>query len=408
MQTNLGEAIKQTPAGREADAILRSCIHCGFCNAACPTYRLLGDERDGPRGRIYLIKQALEGEKVGAATQLHLDRCLDCRACETICPSGVRYGRLADIGRGLIEQQVARPWRDRLRRRVLRLLLPHPGRFAALLRLAQLVRPLLPGAMGAKIPPRRPGRKWPAASHARRMLILGGCVQPAMAPSIDAAAARVLDRLGISLIRAERSGCCGALSHHLSAPAEAKAFMRRNIDAWWPHIEAGAEALVMTASGCGSMVKQYGDALIHDSRYADKAARVSALTRDIGEVLTREDLQSLACRSTEKIAFHAPCSLQHGQRLGGLVEGLLRRLGFTLTPVVDDSFCCGAAGTYSILQPTLSGRLLADKLAALTAGEPALIATANIGCLVHLQSASELPVLHWIELLDTDRERETA
>jgi len=400
MQTRLAEFIRDTAEGWEADAILRSCVHCGFCAATCPTYQLLGDERDGPRGRIYLMKQILEGGQASAQTQLHLDRCLTCRSCETTCPSGVRYGRLLDIGRGIVEQQVARPWLDRLQRRVLRAVLPYPARFAPLLRLAGFVRPLLPSSLRRQIPLPTPARPWPQARHARKMLVLEGCVQPALAPSVNAAAARVLDRLGISLLRADRAGCCGAVSYHLAAREEGLAFMRRNIDAWTPYLDQGVEALVMTASGCGLMVKEYAEALRHDPAYAEKAARISAKTLDLAEVLAREDLRVLKPDITRRVAFQSPCTLQHGQKLAGAVEGLLAQLGFTLTPVADPHLCCGSAGTYALLQPDLSRRLLRGKLEALQAGRPDCVATANIGCLAHLQAGSAVPVVHWVELLD--------
>jgi glycolate oxidase iron-sulfur subunit len=389
-----------TPAGREAEAILQACVHCGFCTAACPTYRVLGDERDGPRGRIYLIKSMLEGEPATERTRSHLDRCLSCRACETACPSGVRYGRLADLARGMLERQMPRPWRERLKRKLLRLVLPHAGRVAPLAGLARRLRPLLPHVLRRKILLAAQAPSWPPRRHARTMLALGGCVQPAMAPAIDAAAARVLDLLGISVVRVPASGCCGALSYHLGAHEEGLDFMRRNIDAWWPAIEAGAEAIVITASGCGVMVKEYGELLRHDPVYAEKAARVSALARDLSEVVAAENWRSLPALRKRRIAFHSPCTLQHGLRLNGLVEALLQGLGFELTPVADAAICCGSAGTYSLLQPALSSRLLEDKLRNLQAGSPEVIATANIGCLVHLASKAEVPVRHWVELLD--------
>lgn len=401
MQTALADFIRDTDTGREADRILRACVHCGFCNATCPTYQLLGDELDGPRGRIYLMKQVLEGHAPTARTQLHLDRCLTCRNCEVTCPSGVQYGRLLDIGRELVERQVERGRLDRLRRRLLRAVIAYPSRFTPLVRLGQLVRPFLPGSLRRAVPAPRVTRGRPAARHARRMLVLEGCAQPGIAPNINAAAARVLDRLGISLVAASAAGCCGALAHHTSAAEEGFDFARRNIDAWWPHVEAGAEAIVMTASGCGVHVKEYGRLLAHDPAYAAKAARVAALTRDLGEILSGENVSALNPSVHQgKIAFHAPCSLQHGQRLAGVVENLLRRFGFVLTPVPDGHLCCGSAGTYSILHPAIARDLRDNKVRSLESGAPTLIATANVGCLAHIQSGTEVPVRHWIEVVD--------
>lgn len=400
MQTNLSPVFKNTPEGQEADAILRSCVHCGFCTATCPTYQLLGDELDGPRGRIYLIKQLLEGQPVTSKTQLHLDRCLTCRACETTCPSGVRYGRLADIGRAVVEQQVQRPILQRLIRRALRLTVPFPQRLRWLLRPAQWLRPLLPMPWKNKVPARQVVGLWPKPRHARRMLVLEGCVQSLATPLTNHATARVLDKLGISLLRAPKAGCCGAMSQHLSAQDEALNFMRSNIDAWWPDVESGVEALVISASGCGSVVKEYGHLLSHDPRYSEKAARVSLLAKDLSEVLMKEDLTKLFRPTQKKIAFHAPCSLQHGQQITGCVEKILAITGYTLTAVPNAHLCCGSAGTYSILQPKLSQDLLTDKLHALESGHPDYIVSANIGCQLHLDTRAAVPVRHWIELLD--------
>ncbi len=409
MQTNLADFIRDTPQGREADAILRKCVHCGFCTATCPTYQLLGDELDGPRGRIYLMKQVLEGEPVTVKTQLHLDRCLTCRACETTCPSGVHYGRLLDIGRHIVEERASRSGFESLQRKVLRAVIPNPALFKPLLRLGQLARPLLPAALQRKVPPAAAAAKpWPQGNHARKMLVLEGCVQPSLAPATNAAAARVLDHLGITLIRAPNAGCCGAVSFHLNAQDEALGYMRRNIDAWWPHVEQGAEAIVMTASGCGVMVKDYGYLLSNDVAYAEKAQRISGLTKDISEIIAAEKdkvkglvtLHSSLFTLHRKVAFHPPCTLQHGLKMKGQVETLLVDLGFDLVPVPDSHLCCGSAGTYSILQPELSQRLLANKIQALTGESPAAILTANIGCQSHLQSATALPVRHWVEVLD--------
>ncbi len=402
MQTNLADFIKNTTEGREADGILRKCVHCGFCTATCPTYQLLGDELDGPRGRIYLIKETLEGQAVTEKTRRHLDRCLTCRSCETTCPSGVRYGRLLDIGRGLVEARAPRPAHERAMRSALRWLLPHPQRFTPLLRLGQTLRPLLPPRLRRRVPKRSSAGAWPEPRHARRMLCLSGCVQSSIAPGINAAAARVLDRLGVSLVSTTAGGCCGAVSHHLSARAEALEFMRHNIDAWWPRVEQGAEAVITGASACTAMVKEYGELLADDPQYAEKAARVSALTRDLSEVIADEDLSALGNRTgrSRRVAFHSPCTLQHAQGIRGTVESILDARGHRLTPVQDSHLCCGSAGTYSILQRTLAKRLRDNKLAALRAGKPDLIATANIGCLLELRAASDVPVVHWIELLD--------
>jgi glycolate oxidase iron-sulfur subunit len=402
VETSILNTILETPDGQEADRILRACVHCGFCTATCPTYQLLGDELDGPRGRIYLIKQMLEGQAPTHRTLKHLDRCLTCRACETTCPSGVQYARLADIGRTHIERKVNRPPKERLMRTALRKLIPYPRRFATLLALGRLAKPFLPAHLKAQIPAVQLTGDRPACKHRRRMLVLEGCAQKAATPRTNAATSRLLERLHISLISESRAGCCGAVDHHLAAEKSALAAMRRNIDAWWPHIEAGAEAIVITASGCGAVVKEYGHLLRNDPAYAKKAARIATMAKDIGEVLATEDLSLLGINGQNRpIAFHAPCTLQHGQKLPGLVEGILLKLNFRLTPVADSHLCCGSAGTYSILQSELSQQLLTQKLTHLSAGAPELITTANVGCQLHLASQSTLPVQHWIELLDS-------
>ncbi len=404
METRLADFIKDTPEGREADAILRSCVHCGFCTATCPTYQLLGDELDGPRGRIYLIKQMLEGAAVTASTQLHLDRCLTCRSCETTCPSGVRYGRLVDIGRQVVDQKVERSARDRTTRWLLRKGLTNRGLFGAALAAGRLARRFLPGALAARIPVASPARSWPSRRHTRRMLVLNGCVQPALTPSTDVALARALDRIGISLVRADGSGCCGAISEHLGAHSEALDYVRRNVDAWWPHVEQGAEAILSSASGCGVVVKDYGYLLRDDARYADKARRIGELARDPVEIIAAEWKQFAPMvamdHGPQRVAFQSPCSLQHGQQLGGRVEEILEAIGLELTDVRDGHLCCGSAGTYSILQANLSQQLRANKLAALQAGDPSAIVTANIGCLMHLASGTHLPVRHWIDVFE--------
>jgi glycolate oxidase iron-sulfur subunit len=405
MKTDLAQFIKDTPQGQEANRILRACVHCGFCNATCPTYQLLGDELDGPRGRIYLMKEMLEGREVSEKTQLHLDRCLTCRACETTCPSGVEYGRLVDIGRNIVEQRVGRSPAEAFKRKALRAVLPNPALFTPLLKLGQLARPLLPAALKRKVPKALRATPWPASRHARRMLVLQGCVQPGIAPTINPALARVLDRIGISLIAAPKAGCCGAVAYHLNAQDEGLEAMRRNIDAWWPYVEQGVEAIAMTASGCGVMVKEYGHLLAHDPRYAQKAQRISDLTRDASEILRAESAALSARRThhasrTTRVAFHSPCTLQHGMQLRGVVEPLLAAAGYSLTPVPEAHLCCGSAGTYSILQSELSQKLLANKVAALQSGKPDVIATANIGCLAHIQTGTALAVRHWVELID--------
>ncbi len=405
MQTNLADFIKDTPEGKEADAILRKCVHCGFCTATCPTYQLLGDELDGPRGRIYLIKEALEGAPVTAKTQLHLDRCLTCRACETTCPSGVRYGRLVDIGRRIVEERVARPWFERVKRRALAEVVARANIFGPLLKLGQLTRFALPWRLQMKVPEASlEAGQWPVPRHPRKMIALAGCAQSSLAPGINAATARVLDRIGISLIEAPGAACCGALRFHMNYQAEGRAAMRALIDTWWPYVERGeVEAFVMTASGCGVMVKEYGQLLAHDDRYAKKAVRIAAMTRDIAEVIDAEleRVRPLARSNVRRrIAFHPPCTLQHGQQLKGIAERILQACGIALVPVADAHLCCGSAGTYSILQPALATALGKNRIAALQAHGPDAIATANIGCLTHLQSGTPLPVRHWIHELE--------
>jgi glycolate oxidase iron-sulfur subunit len=408
MQTNLADFIKNTREGQEADAILRSCVHCGFCNATCPTYQLLGDELDGPRGRIYLIKQVLEGVPATAKTQSHLDRCLTCRNCETTCPSGVQYARLVDIGRKVVEQQVPRPLAGRMQRLLLKEGLPRPWLFKPALKAGQLLRPLLSKPLQDKLPRTKSGGRWPTQVHARKMLLLDGCVQPGLAPNINGASARVLDALGVQLIVAPKAGCCGALRYHLNDQDAGLDDMRRNVDAWWPHVSGQAgvgqvEAIVMTASGCGVTVKEYGHLLAHDAAYAEKAARISALTRDLSEIMPAFEAQlqeKLQGKIKQRVAYHPPCTLQHGQQIRGKIEGVLRAVGVDVKLCGDSHICCGSAGTYSMLQPELALQLRDQKLGHLEATGAEVIVSANIGCLTHLQSGTETPVRHWIELID--------
>ncbi len=416
MQTHLAPEYQHTADGQAAEALLRKCVHCGFCTATCPTYQLLGDELDGPRGRIYLIKQVLEGAEPTAKTQLHLDRCLTCRNCETTCPSGVQYGHLLDIGRKLVDAKVPRSWPDRSMRWALKEGLPSPL-FGPAMKLGQLVRPLLPAGLKSKVPARQKAGAWPTRQQARKVLMLAGCVQPAMAPNINSATARVLDAMGVQTLLASGAGCCGAVKYHLNDQDGGMAQMRTNIDAWWPYIEpvvsasSPVEAIIMNASGCGVTVKEYGHILQHDPLYASKAARVSELTVDISEWLP-EMVAKLKPRiaagdaaACGKIAFHPPCSLQHGQQLRGGVERYLGELGFEVKLTgCDAHLCCGSAGTYSVLKPTLSYQLRDRKLEALDqtfeTQSPDSIVSANIGCITHLQSGTTTPVRHWIEVLD--------
>jgi len=411
MQTQLAPEYQDTPDGIAAEAILRKCVHCGFCTATCPTYQLLGDELDGPRGRIYLMKQVLEGQTPTRKTQLHLDRCLTCRNCETTCPSGVDYGHLVDIGRKLVDAKVPRPSGEKLVRWALKEGLPSPL-FAPAMRLGQMVRPLLPAKLQAKIPARQSAGEWPTRTHARAVLILAGCVQPAMMPNINSATARVLDAAGIQCLLAPQAGCCGAVKFHLNDQSGGKEQMRANIDAWWPFIDrphGAVEAIVMNASGCGVTVKEYGHILRDDPLYADKAARISALTRDLSELLP-ELVQALAGRlqpgsaaggATPRLVFHPPCTLQHGQQLRGGVEQHLRALGFDVQVASNEAhLCCGSAGTYSVLQPQLAVQLRDRKLGHLAQNAPDTIVSANIGCITHLQSGTDTPVRHWVEVLD--------
>jgi glycolate oxidase iron-sulfur subunit len=406
MQTHLAPEYQNTPEGREAEAILRKCVHCGFCTATCPTYQLLGDELDGPRGRIYLMKQVLEGAQPTRATQQHLDRCLTCRNCESTCPSGVQYGHLVDIGRKLVDAKVERPMGERMLRWALKEGLPSPL-FAPAMKMGQAVRGLLPKALQAKVPVPQNAGAWPTQTHTRHVLMLAGCVQPSMLPNINTATARVLDAAGIQTLVAPEAGCCGAVKFHLNDHDGGMAHMRQNIDAWWPYVEQGVEAIIMNASGCGVMVKDYGHVLQHDAAYAEKAKRISALTKDLSELLPdlvptlKPKLNSAALQQAGLQAFHPPCTLQHGQQLKGGVEKHLSDLGFEVKVTSSEAhLCCGSAGTYSVLNPDISYTLRDRKLGHLDALQPTAILSANVGCITHLQSGTDVPVKHWVEVLD--------
>ncbi len=404
MEIHLDKKIAGEAWAQEAESIVRKCVHCGFCNATCPTYQLLGHESEGPRGRIYLITQLLEGQPANVQTRAHLDRCLLCRACETTCPSGVSYGRLLETGRHMLEQQEPRTGLDHLKRKLLTTLIPNQRLMQTGVMLAKPLRGLLPASVSSQLPLTGKDLFRPANTHPRKMLLLEGCAQSGLTPETNAAAARVLNRFGIQLLPETRAGCCGALRLHTSEREKGLNDIKQRIDSWWPLVEAGVEAIISTASGCGVTVKDYGDLLKDDPEYADKALRVADLAVDISEVISEEIENSplpSELQQNLKVAFHSPCTLQHGQKINGQVEALLQRYGFKLMPVADSHMCCGSAGTYSILQPGLSGQLKADKLAKLQAHSPDVIATANVGCQLHLRKDSKLPVLHWIELLDT-------
>jgi len=400
--------LKESPEAQEAEGILRACVHCGFCLATCPTYQVTGDELDSPRGRIYLMKSLFEGKDPGDRTQYHLDRCLTCRACESTCPSGVRYGRLVDAGRSLLEQRFPRALKGRAQRALIRFGLGQPTLFAAGLAVGRVLKDFLPEDLAASIPDSRPAGGWPPARHSRRVIVLGGCVQPALDPGTNAAAARVLDRIGISLVSVAQAGCCGALPHHTGDHHGALDAMRRNIDAWWSEIEQGAEAILATASGCGSELKDYAHQLRNDPVYAERAKKVSALVKDLSEILAphAEQLSGLIpqghrpTNTESRITYHPPCSLQHGQQIRGKAEAILSACGYDLQPFAESHLCCGSAGSYSILQPELSRELKTRKLGHLLGTSPSVIATSNIGCQTHLQSGTAVPVRHWITLVD--------
>jgi len=404
MQTHLAPEFIDTPDGKAAEAILRKCVHCGFCTATCPTYQLLGDELDGPRGRIYLIKQVLEGETPTRKTQLHLDRCLTCRNCESTCPSGVRYGALVDIGRRVVEERVQRPTGERAQRWALREGMTS-ALFAPALKLGQALRPLVPATLRAKVPPKagQGAHRWPTRTHSRRVLMLMGCVQPALAPNINSATARVLDAAGIQSVVVDEAGCCGAVREHLCDHHGALADMRRNVDAWWPLVSKGeVEAIVVNASGCGVTIKDYGRHLAGDPEYAERAQRISAVARDLCELLP-ELASALKTRvkASGTLAYHPPCTLQHGQQLRGHVESGLRELGFDVQLAANEShLCCGSAGTYSVLQAELAYQLRDRKLENLEPLGAQAIVSGNVGCIQHLQSGTSTPVRHWIEVLD--------
>lgn len=405
MQTNLAQWARDSKLGQEADDILRRCVHCGFCTATCPTYQVLGNELDSPRGRIYLIKEVLEGNAPTASTQQHLDRCLTCRNCETTCPSGVEYGHLVDIGRQIVEEQVKRPLGQRIQRKLLREGLTS-RLFAPAYKVGQSLREWLPESIKRKvIEPRSVGVRPATNRHARQILLLSGCVQPTMMPSIDAATIRVLDRLGIGTQVEKGAGCCGALNFHLDDQARARAQMRTNIDAWLPWVESGKiEAIVMNASGCGAMVVEYAHHLRDDPVYLPKAEKIVALVRDIAQVVAPH-AQSLAAHlDVEKLpkrpVFHPPCTIQHWQNLRSVSEQLMQQLGLQLQPFGESHLCCGSAGAYSVLQPEISGALRDRKLGHLSEAEPDVMMSSNIGCIGHLQSGTDTPVRHWIEVVD--------
>ena len=398
MQTELHEDLRDTAAGNRAAQILRSCVHCGFCNATCPTYKLTGDELDGPRGRIYLIKDMLESGVGNPTAQRHLDRCLTCLACESTCPSGVAYGELLEVGRDFVEKSQRRVWYVRVIRRWLQAVVPNPDRFRRWARLGAWFRLILPGILRGALPrlTRMPATK--REHHSRKVLVLQGCVQQVATPQVNAAFEKLLAARGFEVVYADNEVCCGSLDLHLGERSRALAYVRRNIDALIPHL-ANVEAVVSTASGCGLMFKDYPRLLMDDAHYAPQAALIARKFFDAAEFVGANNLVSGKVEDVERVAWHAPCTLQHGQKVAGLVEKLLQGAGYQLVPVKDAHLCCGSAGTYSLLQPKLAAELRANKLGALCEHAPDVIATANVGCQMHLAGGADVAVRHWLELL---------
>lgn len=396
MEVRLSDSLRGNPAAEEGERLIRACVHCGFCLPACPTYQLVGDELDSPRGRIYLIKEVLEG-RGGATAREHLDRCLLCRACEEACPSGVQYGRLVEASRPLVAAQRPRGARDRLSRWALGAVIPHPFRFSLAVLLGRAIRPLLPASLATKLPSQvlRAPSLPPRRAHSRRALIVPGCAQSVLSPATHVALARVCDRVGIEPVFSRGSGCCGALLHHFGSERAALRQIRRNIDLWWPVLQAGAEALLIPASACSLMVQEYPDLLKNDPRYADRARRIASAVKDPADLLLSEELSLSIEPPTRPVALHCPCTQKAGR-----IEKLFQDLGIPLALQPASPACCGAAGAYALLQPKLSSQLRALKASALEAGEPTEILTANIGCQLHLGAGSRLRVRHWIELVD--------
>jgi glycolate oxidase iron-sulfur subunit len=415
MQTNFTPDQLKDPATAQANRILRTCVHCGMCTATCPTYQVLGDELDSPRGRIYLIKDMLEnGRPADARTVKHIDRCLSCLACMTTCPSGVDYMHLVDHARAYIEKTYRRPLTDRLLRAVLAAVLPYPMRFRLALLAAKIARPLAPllpdarlRAMLAMAPKRIPPvsrnddpQTFPAqGTRKMRVALMTGCAQKALNTDINDATLRLLTRLGCEVVVARGAGCCGALTHHMGKEAQAHAAAAANIRAWTAEAaNGGLDAIVINTSGCGTTVKDYGHMFARDPLAAE-AAQVSAKTMDITELLDRLGIPEGAPKPL-KVAYHAACSLQHGQKVTAAPKALLRRAGFTVVEPADAHLCCGSAGTYNLMQPEISGQLKARKVATLTARSPDVIAAGNIGCMMQIGSGTDVPVVHTVELLD--------
>ncbi|HEX7849375.1 MAG TPA: glycolate oxidase subunit GlcF [Sphingomonas sp.] len=415
MQTQFSPEQLADPAMASSEGVIRKCVHCGFCTATCPTYVLLGDELDSPRGRIYLIKDMLENErKPSAEVVKHVDRCLSCLSCMTTCPSGVNYMHLVDHARAYINTNYKRSWHERMLRSILAWILPYPARFRTALRLAHIARPIAP--IFAKVAPLRPlaamlalaPKRIPAApppvlpitGARQRIALLQGCAEPVLRPEFRAAAIRLLDRAGYDVVLAPGEQCCGALVHHMGREEAGLAAARRNVDAWTREIETGGlAAIVVTASGCGTTIKDYGFMLRNDPAYADKAARVSALARDISEVLIDADLPDGNGRGLT-VAYHAACSLQHGQKVTDAPKRLLAGAGYAVRTPIEAHLCCGSAGTYNILQPEIAGKLGDRKAGNLARLEADVIATGNIGCAMQLAPRLGMPVVHTIELLD--------